>query len=129
MKRKNKDKRTQRSKRKISDMLWAFAGDFIRLGTTQEQKQSHLNAACSAWNIACVPTENRQKTLDRFMVEYKRLNPHLNQTSYTDTRDNMEKLIQAKLKLFPTDVRQIVNAQVFSVGNQDRIEVASLTVS
>ena len=38
---------------KISQSLWEFAGDFIRMGDTLEQRQSYLNAACSAWNIAC----------------------------------------------------------------------------
>jgi hypothetical protein len=37
----------------------------------------------------------------------------------------MESLIERKLRLFPDDHRQIVNARVVMVGNAYRIEVAS----
>jgi len=40
---------------KISQMLIDFASEFIAMADTLEQKQSHLNAACSAWNIAIMP--------------------------------------------------------------------------
>ena len=39
----------------------------------------------------------------------------------------MELLIERKLKLFPDDKRQIINAKVIRDGNHDRIEVASAT--
>ena len=67
MKRKNKDNQLSHppAKRKISEMICEFAGDFIRLGKNHEHKQCLLNAACTAWNIACVPAHNRQKALDR----------------------------------------------------------------
>jgi len=76
MKRKNNDESTPHTpaKRKISEMVWEFAGDFIRLGTTQGQKETRLIAASSAWNIACNPPEQQQKLLDRYMAEYLGVN-------------------------------------------------------
>lgn len=38
-----------------SEMIIGFAGDFIETGESMEQRQSLLNAACSAWNIANLP--------------------------------------------------------------------------
>ena len=38
---------------KISQCLLAFAREFIRMGGTPEDRQNRLNAACSAWNMAC----------------------------------------------------------------------------
>ena len=76
MKQKNKDNWLSHppAKRKISEMILEFAGDFLSLGESQEHKQCLLNAACSAWNIACIPADKRQKALDRYMTEYQRLN-------------------------------------------------------
>ena len=45
------------SKQKVSEMIWEFAGEFIKSGRTLEEKQNRLNAACSAWNIACNPPD------------------------------------------------------------------------
>jgi hypothetical protein len=130
MKRKNKDNQFSHppAKRKISEMILEFAGDFISMGETQEQKQSHLNAACSAWNIACIPADKRQKALDRYMTEYQRLNPQMDQAGYAHALNDMEKLIEVKLKLFPMDLRQIVNARFVRVGDQERLEAAAITV-
>jgi len=116
------------AKRKISEMILEFAGDFLNLGKTQEHKQCLLNAACSAWNIACIPADNRQNALDRYMTEYQRLNPQMDEAGYVDARSDMENLIQVKLKLFPMDLRQIVNARFVRVGDQDRLEAAAITV-
>jgi len=49
-------------KRKISEMIQEFAGDFIRLGKTPEDKQNYLNGACVAWNIASAPAERSSWT-------------------------------------------------------------------
>jgi hypothetical protein len=40
----------------------------------------------------------------------------------------MEKLVEKKLKLFPRDLRQIVNARFVRVGDQERLEAAAITV-
>jgi hypothetical protein len=53
MGRRKKDKRRRidtPQKRKVSEIIWEFAGDFIRMGDTLEEKHSLLNAACSAWS-------------------------------------------------------------------------------
>ena len=86
-------------KPKMSEMISEFAGDFIRLGKTPEEKQNYLNGACVAWNVASAPPERRKKLLDH--------------------------LIEAKLKMFPHDLRQIVSATYIRTKEGDRIEVAS----
>jgi hypothetical protein len=108
-------------------MIWEFAGGFIRLAEAPEQRQSHLNAACSAWNIACNPA-TREKAMDQYMREYKRLNTDAGRADLAGVRRNMEKLIQRKLEMFPGDLRRVVGAQLVRVGDKDRIEVVSATV-
>lgn len=123
----DKGRRKGQGKRKISEMIWDFAGDFIRMADTLEQRQSHLNAACSAWNMACNPPA-LEKVLEQFMREYHRFNRNADRTALAGVRSDMEKLIRKKLEMFPGDLRQIVGADLVRVGDKDRIEAVSVTV-
>ena len=98
-------------KRKLSEMISEFAGDFIRLGETPEAKQNYLTGACTAWNIASALPGRRKKLVDDFVAEYKRHNPNIDEAALLAIRKDMEHLIDVKLKMFPHDIRQIVNAQ------------------
>ena len=115
-------------KRKMSEVIGEFAGDFIRMGDSPEEKHSLLNAACSAWSIACNSPEARTKHLDHYMREYRRFNPGADEEEIAGVRSNMEKLIERKLGMFPTDLRQIVGARIFESGDKDRIEIMSARV-
>jgi hypothetical protein len=53
---------------KISQMIIDLASDFIELGATLEEKQSHLNAVCIAWNISILPTNIREQALTHFVT-------------------------------------------------------------
>ncbi len=132
MRRKKQKRQPDRSpasdKRKISESIWEYAGHFIRMGDAPEERQSLLNAACSAWNIACDPPEWRKASLDRYMVEYRRYNTDADEAQMAGVRSNMEKLVEKKLEMFPTDLRQIVGARIVPSGDEDRIEVASATL-
>jgi hypothetical protein len=105
MRRKKPKRQPDRSpapdKRKISQMIWEYAGDFIRMGGTPEERQSLLNAACSAWNIACDPPERRKANLDRYMVEYRRYNTDADEAQMAGVRSNMEKLVEKKGRCSP----------------------------
>jgi hypothetical protein len=127
MKQKKRRRRTSRSanQRKLSELIWEFAGDFIRMGETAEEMESLLNAACSAWNLACLPEAARTRQVDHYMVQFVRCNPDLPDGQAEATRSNMERLIQQKLKMFPADQRRIVSARIIGSGTSHRIEVAS----
>jgi hypothetical protein len=124
-KKKGRRRPAVQGRRKISELVWEFAGDFIRMGDTPDERQSLLNAACSAWNMACNPPEVRQRNLDSYMKEYLRHNLGADKEEVDGVRDNIEKLIAQKLKLFPNDLRQIVGAQMVKTDGKDRIEVVS----
>ena len=112
-------------KRKMSEMIGEYAGDFIRLGETPEAKQNYLNGACVAWNIASAPPERRKKLVDQFLAGYKQHNPHTDDAALAAIRKDMEHLIDVKLQIFPHDLRQIVNARYIQTEQGGRIEVAS----
>ncbi len=84
---------------KISQMIIDFAADYINLGDTIEKKQSYLNTACVAWNIAILPVQSRQAALNDFLTQYTMRNPHAHDEQ--NLRHDMELLMQQKLALFP----------------------------
>ena len=112
----------------MSEIIWEFAGDFIRMGDTPEDRESLLNAACSAWSIACNSPEFRKKHLEQYIREYQRFNPGADDEELSGLRSYMERLIQKKLEMFPNDLRKIVGARIFKSGDKDRIEIMSASV-
>ena len=112
-------------KQKMSKMISEIGGAFISVGKTLAERQNRLTAVCSAWNMACAPQENRQQQLQQFADSYRQYNPSISQDDLARIVKDMETLIERKLKMFPEDNRQIVDARVVPVGSDFRIEVAS----
>jgi len=115
-------------KRKMSEMISEMAAGFLGVGHTIEERQNRLNAACTAWNMACVTPGVRQRQLDQYRESYLRFNPGSSAVDLANILKDMELLIERKLKMFPDDHRQIVSARVVMVGTDYRIEVASATL-
>ena len=116
------------SQQKVSEMIWEFAGEFIRSGTTLEEKQNRLNAACSAWNIACNPPDVWDRSLDQYAESYQSYHHHHTELSDEDIsgiRSTMATLAQNKLRLFPAVHKQIVGAKITQMAGEDRIDVAT----
>lgn len=109
-------------------MVWEFAGEYIRLGNTLEEKQNYLNSACSAWNIACNPPEVRNKSLDQYFESFRLYNKGASDEDVSDIRSNMEKLVENKLLLFPTINKKIVDARITHEAGKDNIVVISARV-
>jgi hypothetical protein len=123
--RKKPDKSTQR---KMSEMISEMAAGFLGVGDTIGERQNRLNAACSAWNMACCSPEVRERQLQKYKESYLRFNPATSPGDLANILKDMELLIERKLKMFPDDKRQIVGARVVMVGKGYRIEVASATL-
>ena len=116
------------SKRKMSEMISEMARGFLGVGDTIEERQNRLNAACSAWNMACSSPEVRQRQFEQYTEGYLRFNPATSPSDLANILKDMELLIERKLQMFPEDQRQIVSARVVMVGTEYRIEVASATL-
>ena len=116
------------TRRKMSEMISEMAAGFLGVGDTIGERQNRLNAACSAWNMACGSPEVRQRQLEQYKEGYLRFNPGTSPSDLANILKDMELLIERKLKMFPDDKRQIVSARVVKVGNVYRIEVASATL-
>jgi glycerol-3-phosphate cytidylyltransferase-like family protein len=121
--RRNKSKR-----KKISEMVMDFAGDYIAMGEDIEDKQQYLNSAVSAWNIACLDEKDRKRSIKKYMAEYRKLNPAQSKQDFRDVEDELRLLIKQKEKLYPEVRVQIVDAHIKEVNGKNHVTVASLTI-
>jgi hypothetical protein len=112
----------------MSEMISEMAVGFLGVGDTLGERQNRLNAACTAWNMACGSPEVRQRQLEQYKEGYLRFNPGTSPGDLANILKDMELLIERKLRMFPDDKRQIVSARVEMVGNDYRIEIASATL-
>jgi len=127
----HRTKRVQKPRRseppkKLSQCIQDFAGDYIRIGETAEKRQSYLNAACSAWTIACAAESQRASLLQKYIKQFRKYNPNCSEQDIANLEEDLETLIENKRKLFPDDKRRIVSAQLYPLkGERDYIAVAS----
>lgn len=109
---------------KISEIIIAFSGEYIDMGNDFDEKQSYLNVACSAWNISILPKHVRKKAINNYIKKYKRLNPNVHDQE--NVRHDIEKLIKNKIKMFPANKKNIVNAELRKEGNAYSIFAATV---
>jgi len=107
-------------------MVVDFAGEFLGLGETPDKRRNLLSGACSAWNIACAPAEARAELLDHFMANYRLWNPGADAEQCRGVRQDMESLIQQKMKKYPGVIKQIVSCELTVVDGKDHIVVLSV---
>jgi hypothetical protein len=121
-------KRKTPAKRKMSEMISEVAIGFLGVGDTIGERQNRLNAACTAWNMACGSPEVRQRQLAQYRQGYLQHNPGTSPGDLANIVKDMKLLIDRKLELYPDDRRQVVDARVVKAGKKYRIEVASATL-
>jgi hypothetical protein len=109
---------------KMSEMIISFAGNFIQMGNTINEKQSYLNVACVAWNISLLPEEKREEVKDLFIRQYELANPGIGNPD--NLRHDLNQLIEEKIRLVPTVHTQIVRAEIVEEEGYERIKVVSL---
>ena len=116
------------SKPKLSEMVLGFAGDYIAMGDSIEEKQEYLTGAVSAWNIACLDKKERDRAIQRYMAEYRKLNPSHSKQDFRDAEEDLRLLIKQKDKLYPAVRVQIVNAHIEQIDGKDHVTVMSLSL-
>ena len=108
---------------KISKMIVDYASEYIAMGDTLEKKQSYLNAACTARNIAILPKHQRKKALEKYYESYRRHNPQ--QRDAANLKHDMQSLIRQKNEMFPDVKRMIANAEIRENDGKYSIAAAS----
>ena len=108
---------------KMSEMVLQFAGDYIEMGETTEERQNYLNSACSAWNIALLPVKKRNKAIKKYLKAYKRYNTDVDDEDCKDMQENLEKLIAEKDRLFPDEDRKIFGGEIQVKGGEEHYTI------
>ena len=109
---------------KTSEMIIAFAGDFIGTGDSMEQKQSRLNAVCTAWNIANLPKHQRRRALQRYLQRSRKKTRGVEDAAFL--RRGRERLVKKKTNKFGQVKKPIVHAEIREDGARYSIFAASL---
>lgn len=109
---------------KMSELISNYASDYINMGETTEERQSYLNGACTAWNIANLPVNQREEALRRCAADYQKMNPTVDDVN--DYLHDLRLLIQKKLEMFPEVKKVILGAFVDPINaKRYRISVVS----
>jgi len=111
---------------KISEMVVLFAADYIDMGDTVEERQSYLNSACTASNIAVLDERERPTRLEEYLSLYQQINPDAGDVE--NLRHDMEMLIQEKLRLFPHVKKVIMSAKIIEEDGKQSVAIASTTL-
>ena len=55
------------SEQKVSQMIIDVAGQFIEMVGSAEERQTHLDIACAAWNISILPKKKETKNIKNIL--------------------------------------------------------------
>jgi hypothetical protein len=95
---------------KMSELISEYAFDYINMGEDTEERQSYLNGACTAWNIANLEEKDREGAIRQTIEGFKRMNPGSDDVK--DFEENLRKLVHKKLEMFPDVKKIIVDAKI-----------------
>lgn len=108
----------------MSELIGEHASDYINMGDTTEERQSLLNDACTAWNIAILPAISREDAIRLTIEEYKRVNPGIDDAG--NLEHDLRNLVQKKLEMFPDIKKAILGATIEPISEEKyRINIAS----
>jgi hypothetical protein len=111
------------SEQKVSQMILDVAAQFIELGSSEEERQTHLDIACKAWNISILPKSKRDKEYDKYLNEIgSKINDKQIMRYF---KEDLDGLIKAKLKLYPNEKRPIISAKIENINLEQYRVIAS----
>ncbi|EIC23010.1 hypothetical protein [Thiorhodovibrio frisius] len=110
------------TEKKVSQMILDVAAQFIELGTTEEERQTNLDIACKAWNLSILPKSKRNKEYNKYLDEMRLL---INDKEVMKwLKEDLNGLMQAKVELYPNEIRPIVSAHLKNIET-DQYEVTA----
>lgn len=121
--RKIKKRIQKKDEDRFSQIITEFSADFLATAGSAAARQSYLNCACTAWNLALFPEEVITGKLDKIVEEYRYNNPNTkDDDSY---RHNLELLIQRKKKHYGHIQLSVVDATILEQDKDVWIRVVS----
>jgi siderophore synthetase component len=103
------------NEKKVSQMILDVAALFIELGKSEEERQSNLDIACKAWNISILSENKRNEEYNKYLDGMKSIIKDEQIVKYL--REDLDGLIQAKLELYPNEIKPIVSAKLKNIDS------------
>jgi hypothetical protein len=100
---------------KVSQMILDVAAQFIELGNSEEERQTHLDIACKAWNLSILPKSRRTKEYNNYLTEVRLKIKDKDVMKYF--KEDLDGLIAAKIELYPNEKRPIISAKLENIGS------------
>ena len=105
------------NEQKVSQMILDVAGQFISMVESEEERQTHLDIACAAWNISILPKNKRDNEYKKYFKKMKSL---LNNSELIKHFEmDLNGLIDAKIDLFPNENKPIVSAKIENINSDE----------
>ena len=108
---------------KVSQMILDVAAQFIELGSSEEERQTHLDIACKAWNISILPKSKRNKEYNKYLNEIRAEISDGEIMKYF--KEDLDGLIKAKLALYPNEKKPIISARIENISSDQYRVTAS----
>ena len=110
------------NEQKISKMIIDVAGQFIEMVESAEERQTHLDIACAAWNISILPKNKMDKEYKKY---FKKMKKKLNDPQLIKYFEmDLNGLIEAKIVLYPNEKKKIVSALIENI-NSDQYRITA----
>lgn len=108
-------------------MVLEVAEGYIDMGETTEERENYLRSACSAWNIACLPTLKRESAIKRYVEQYKKINK-ADDADCKALEEDLRLLIKQKDRLYPDVIVQIVDSKIEHINGRDHVIIVSARI-
>lgn len=82
-------------------MVLKVAAGYIDMGKTRVERENYLRSACSAWNIACLPTLKRESAIKQYIERCREIN-NSDSTDCKSLEGDLRLLIKQKNEPLPT---------------------------
>jgi len=120
--------RKSSEKQKISAMVLKVAEGYIYMGETTEERENYLRSACSAWNIACLPSSKREPAIKQYIEKYQKINK-ADESDCNALEEDLRLLIKQKDKLYPDVSVQIVDSRIENINGRNHVIVVSARIN
>ena len=111
------------SEQKVSQMILDVAAQFIEMVESEEERQTHLDIACAAWNLSILPKNKREKEYKKYINKAKKRLRNAELIKYFE--EDLNGLIKAIVDLFPNEIKPIVSAKIENISSDQYRVTAS----
>jgi hypothetical protein len=111
------------AEQKITQMILDVAAQFIELVESEEERQTHLDIACAAWNLSILPKSKRKKEYNKYLSEIRKQITDRRMIEYF--KEDLDGLIKAKIELYPNEKRPIISAKIENLNDKQYRVTAS----